>query len=82
MKKVFLSGCWVRLNLGEGIACMVWVVSDKSESIAKQRKRALSILKRRLTQRALDECPDGHDWHKETNGEVTKIVCVNCGARQ
>jgi len=35
----------------------------------------------RPTPHAVDECQDGHDWHKETDGEVTKIVCVRCGTR-
>lgn len=51
MKKEFLSGGWVRLDIGDGISCMVWVVSKKSETDKTKQKRAMSILKKRLSQK-------------------------------
>lgn len=56
MQKEFLSGSWTKVDLGEGITCMVWVVSKKSETDVVRRRRAMAILKRRLTKRRADKC--------------------------
>ena len=29
-----------------------------------------------------DVCQNGHDWHKETDGDKSWVACLNCGTRR